>query len=175
MEHEVYGKELRNDAYWLDKLWKKLAAGDEPKNMKLKNASANSPLLNFEDGILIGAVSHDFKTAWRDERTIASIRAHGFDPEADMLTQLRFRNPQIYQGFSDAIDTLLATNKPVVTLIHETDPKPRLMYCKMTPYVDGIWWLCIDLARFGHAMSTHNFSVIEEFSESIAWSEKKRG
>ena len=175
MDHEVHGKELRNDAYWLDKLWKRLASGDEPKNIKLKSAAVNSPLLNFNDGILIGAVSNDFKTQWRDERTIASLRAHGYDPEADMLTQLRFRNPEIYKGFAEAIDTVLATNEPVVTLIHEAEPKPRLLYCKLTPYADGIWWLSIDLARFGHAISSHNFSVIEEFSESIAWSKKKQG
>ena len=175
MDCEVHGKELRNDAYWLDKLWKRLASGDEPENKKLKNAAVNSPLLNFKDGILIGAVSNDLKTRWRDEPTIASIRAHGYDPEADMLTQLRFRNPEIYKGFVQAIHTVLATNEPVVTLIHEAEPKPRLLYCKLTPYEGGLWWLCIDLARFGHAMSSHNFSVIEEFSESIGWSKKKQG
>lgn len=175
MDLEVHGKELRNDAYWLDKLWKRLASGDEPENNKLENSAVNSPLLNFKDGILIGAVSNDLKTRWRDDRTTASVRAQGYNPEADLLTQLRFRNPEVYKGCSEAIDTVLATNESVVTLIHEAEPKPRLLYFKMTPYEDGIWWLCIDLARFGHAMSSHNFSVIEEFSESINWSKKKQG
>lgn len=173
MEREVCGKELKNDAYWLDRIWKRLASGNEPKNDKLKSAAVNSPLLDFKDGIYIGAVSTELENVWRDEGTITALRSHGYEPEADMMTQLRFRNPELYKGFAEAIDIVLATRKPVVTLIHEAEPKPRLMYCKMTPYSDGIWWLAIDLARFGHALTSHNISVIEEFSDSMNWLQRK--
>ena len=168
MEYEVGAAKYTNDNFWMSKICQRLNSGEHVRHKKLKAAVAGSPLLDLEDGIMIGSVTNDLKTAWRDARTESRMRAAGYDPDGDHLTQLRFRMPQLYKGMLEALEVATATRETTVTLIHVTDPKPRLLYVKITPNEKfGMWWLCIDLAKFGGALTKHNASIIEEFAESL--------
>ena len=167
MEYEVGTGKYTNDAFWMSKICARLASGEQVRHKKLKEAAAGSPLLDLEDGIMIGSVTNDLKKQWRDEKTEGRMRAAGYDPNADVLTQLRFRMPQMYKSMIEAMEVSKSTRETTVTLVHVTDPKPRLLYVKITPNNGGMWWLCMDLAKFGGALTKHNASIIEDFTESL--------
>lgn len=166
MEIDVGAGKYTNDAFWMTKISQRLLNGEKIKHTKLNSAAAGSPLLGLEDGIMIGSV-HDDQEHWRDEKTVRRMRAVGYDPDADIMSQLRFRMPEMYKAMKEAMAVSRSTGETSVTLVHLTDPKPRLLYVKITPYEQGLWWLCMDLAKFGGALTKHNASIIEEFAESM--------
>lgn len=164
----------KNDAYWLDKIWGKINAQEVPLNEKLDPVSAGAQLINWKDGIHCGAFSRDGVTSWRDEKTLHHMLRKGFDPDADMLEQLRFRSPALYTGVKNSLATMYQVKESVVTLVHETEPTPRLLYLKLTPHEDGAWWLAIDLAQFGACMSETNFAAIKQFRDLVWWDPVKQ-
>lgn len=166
MEIDVGVGKYTNDAFWMAKISKRLLSGEKIQHTKLNEAVQGSPLLGLDDGIMIGSFTNN-QEHWRDEKTVRRMRAVGYDPEADIMSQLRFRMPQMYAGMVEAIEISRTTRETTVTLVHVTDPKPRLLYVKITPYEQGMWWLCMDLAKFGGALTKHNASIIEEFAESL--------
>ena len=166
MEIDVGAGKYTNDSFWMTKISERLLSGEKIQHTKLNEAVAGSPLLGLEDGIMIGSFTNNHEH-WRDEKTVRRMRAVGYDPEADIMSQLRFRMPQMYAAMVEAIEISRTTRETTVTLVHVTDPKPRLLYVKITPYEGGMWWLCMDLAKFGGALTKHNASIIEEFAESL--------
>ena len=166
MEIDIGVGKYTNDSFWMTKISQRLLSGEKIQHTKLKETATGSPLLGLEDGILIGSVTNN-QEEWRDEKTIRRMKAIGYDPEADIMSQIRFRMPQMYKSMKEAIAVSTSTGETSVTLVHLTDPKPRLFYVKITPYEQGLWWLCIDLAKFGGALTKHNASIIEGFAESM--------
>lgn len=164
MEIEVGSAKYTNDNFWMSKICERLASGKKVANTnkKLREATGRSPLLDLDDGIMIGSITNDMQQNWRDEKTQRSMITAGYDPNADIMCQLRFRMPQMYDAMLEAIEISNTTRETTVTLVHVTDPKPRLLYVKITPYEGGMWWLCMDLAKFGGALTKHNASIISE-------------
>ena len=167
MEIDVGAGKYTNDAFWITKINERLLSGEKIQHKKLNPVAAGSPLLGLEDGIMIGSITNDMQQAWRDEKTQRSMVTAGYDPNADIMSQLRFRMPQMYAAMVEAVEISNTTRETTVTLVHITDPKPRLLYVKITPYEQGMWWLCMDLAKFGGALTKHNASIIGGFAESM--------
>ena len=161
------GQKFTNDEFWMSKISQRLDCGKRVQNERLKVAECGKPLINLDDGVIGGFIGKDMQPMYRDSRTNEFMQSLGYDPNEEFLPQLRFRLPQMYTSMMQGIETANATGETTVTLVHLTDPMPRLFYCRISPKEVGYGWLVIDLAKFGGALTKHNSSVIEDFADLL--------